>query len=386
MLTTLDESPWHQIPTTFDHVGTSDPRFFDRFWFAAYDPPTRRALQFTIGVYQNMNVVDGGFIAINNGTQHNVRVSRQLRPHYDTSCGPLRFDVLEPMRLIHLSIEPHGAGVHGELDWAADLPAQEERHHFNRVNGRVVEDYLRYDQIGTVSGWLEIEGTRHNVDSWWACRDHSWGVHSRVGIPEPFTGQAPVPSEVVFAFLFFSTDRHGGHVQISQLDYSRDVTIEIVDRATGTSVYADKLALNATFTDDQRPRRFEHVRFDLTTTTGDVISIDAAAAGPSVAMEGLGYGGYHDGLGLGVYRGTDHIEIDNYDVTHPADIVLPNGTSTRAIHRIQPVQITLRNGNGISHGTGGLTFIAESDLDMDGHLRLTNNRQSHRRHRLAEQR
>ena len=66
MLTTLDESPWHQLPTTFDHVGPSDPRFFDRLWFAASDRQGASTLQFTIGVYQNMNVVDGGVIRFAN--------------------------------------------------------------------------------------------------------------------------------------------------------------------------------------------------------------------------------------------------------------------------------------------------------------------------------
>ncbi|HQV57669.1 MAG TPA: hypothetical protein PKV27_06635, partial [Ilumatobacteraceae bacterium] len=75
MLTHLDDSPWHQLPTTFDHVGTSDPRFFDRLWFAASAPDGSGALQFTMGVYQNMNVVDGGFVVIRNGRQHNLRVS-----------------------------------------------------------------------------------------------------------------------------------------------------------------------------------------------------------------------------------------------------------------------------------------------------------------------
>jgi len=36
MLTPLDDTLWHQLPTTFDHVWTSDPRFFDRYWFAIY--------------------------------------------------------------------------------------------------------------------------------------------------------------------------------------------------------------------------------------------------------------------------------------------------------------------------------------------------------------
>ena len=38
MLTAMDDTLWHQIPSTFDHVGTSDPRFFDRHWFAFYAP------------------------------------------------------------------------------------------------------------------------------------------------------------------------------------------------------------------------------------------------------------------------------------------------------------------------------------------------------------
>ena len=43
----------------------------------------------------------------------------------------------------------------------------------------------------------------------------------------------------------------------------------------------------------------------------------------------------------------------------------------------------MRSPDGVSHGTGSLTFIAEIDLDPDGHLRLTNNRDAHPRHRLA---
>ena len=38
MLTPLDDSLWHQIASPFENVGTSDHRFFDRMWFAVYDP------------------------------------------------------------------------------------------------------------------------------------------------------------------------------------------------------------------------------------------------------------------------------------------------------------------------------------------------------------
>lgn len=62
MLTSLDDSLWHQLPTTFDHAGTSDPRFFDRYWFAAYAADGSAAVQVTMGAYRNMNVLDGGAV------------------------------------------------------------------------------------------------------------------------------------------------------------------------------------------------------------------------------------------------------------------------------------------------------------------------------------
>ena len=94
MLTPMDDTLWHTLPTTFDHVGTSDPRFFDRYWFAASDPAGGGTLQLTLGVYNNMNVVDAGFVAIRDGRQHNLRASRSLRPRFEPVCGPLRVEEL----------------------------------------------------------------------------------------------------------------------------------------------------------------------------------------------------------------------------------------------------------------------------------------------------
>ncbi len=115
MLTPMDDTLWHQLSTTFDHVGTSDPRFFDRYWFAASDPEGAGTLQFTLGAYQNMNVMDGGFVAIRSGHQHNLRVSRALRPRYETACGPLRVEVAEPLERFRLFVEPGDHGIEAEL-------------------------------------------------------------------------------------------------------------------------------------------------------------------------------------------------------------------------------------------------------------------------------
>jgi hypothetical protein len=369
VLTPLDETPWHQLPTTFDHVGTSDVRFFDRLWFAASDRQGGGALQFTMGVYQNMNVVDGGFVVIDRGRQHNLRVSRQLRPTYDTVCGPLRIEVLEPLRHIHLTVDPNAGEVHGELDWTATFSAQEERRHFDRSWGRVLENYSRYDQIGELSGWVDIAGARLELDSWWACRDHSWGVRERVGVPEPFTGETRARTGSLFAFLFYSTDTHGGHVQVTGNDEATHLTAEIVDRATGDSTIGERVTVDATFVDDRRPRRFDHVTLEVIDNAGAVIRFDVEANGPAVAMQGLGYGGYDDGLGLGVHRGIEHLESEIWDVSQPAEVRYPDHTTGRPVHRIQPVTVRQHGPDGVSHGTGSLTFIGEVELDPDGQLR-----------------
>jgi hypothetical protein len=318
-----------------------------------------------MGVYQNMNVVDGGFVAIHEGRQHNVRVSRQLRPVYGTACGtacgPLRMEVVEPLERIRLTLAPGAGTVHGELEWAATLPPQEERHHFARSWGRVLEDYARYDQIGELSGWLDVEGTRLELDAWWACRDHSWGVRERVGIPEPYTGEVAPRGTSLFAFLFFSTDTHGGHVQVTRREGADHLTAEIVDRRTGESVHGEHVVVDAEFVDDGRPRRFRRVELRVTGEAGEV-TFDLEAQGPAVAMPGLGYGGYDDGLGLGVHRGLEHLESDVWDVSHPAEVGYPDGTTGRPVHRIQPVRVTQVGPSGATAGTGSLTFIAEGEM------------------------
>ena len=370
MLVPLDDSPWHQLPTTFDHVGTSDPRFFDRFWFAASAPDGSGALQFTLGVYQNMNVVDGGFVVIRDGVQHNVRASRQLRPLYDTCTGPLRFDVVEPFRHIRLSVASDATGVGAELDWRSTSAPQEERHHFARRWGRVVEDYSRYDQIGSLSGWLEIGGERRVVDEWWSCRDHSWGVRERVGIPEPYTGTVAAPGASMFAFLFFSTSTHAGHVQATVREGAGHFTAGAVDLASGRHQEGDEVRIDAVFTDADRPRRLERATFEVVEDDGSSSWYEIERNGSAVAMSGLGYGGFDDGLGLGVHRGLEHLEHDVWDVSDPAVVVLPDGRRERPVHRIQPVRVRRRTATGESDGFGSLTFVAEMPLDGDGHLRV----------------
>ena len=393
MLTPMDDTLWHTHPTTFDHVGTSDPRFFDRYWFAASDPKGGGTLQLTLGVYNNMNVVDAGFVAIRGTKQYNVRASRSLRPRFETAVGPFSVEILEPLRRARLRLEKSGPdGVAAELEWIGDYPAQEEAARFTRVRGRVVEESRRFDQVGHCTGFLELAGERVALDRWWATRDHSWGVREMMGIPEPVTGPAPAPSAgSFFAFLFFSTGSIGGHLQIAQFSGRPSYfTAEIAARggagegggavgaggaAMGRSGGADVLrAIHLTdakptlvFHDDRRPRRVATARFDALTRDGREVVIEAKALCPAVDMQGLGYsGGYADGKGLGIWRGDAHLETDTWDVSHPCEVVREGGARVRPIHRIQPVSLTVRGAGLDGVGTGSLTLIAEGSLPQLG--------------------
>jgi hypothetical protein len=370
MLTELDDSLWHQIPSTFDHVGTSDPRFFDRYWFAVYEPGGLAALQFTLGVYNNMNVVDGGFVVVHGGRQHNVRASRSLRPRFEASCGPLRVDVLEPLRRFRLVIAPGDHTAHGELEWTGVAPVEEEKPHFSRARGRVAEDYQRFDQVGECSGWLEVGGARLDVERWWTCRDHSWGVRQNMGVPEPVTGPTPSPSEVgsLFSFLFFSTDRIAGHVQLMERGEARVYLTGLVrERGVATPVDAHVRRADLALELHDGTRRFRTVTLTTELDGGQPLTLRCDALGPSIAMPGLGYsGGYDDGRGLGAWRGDDHREADVWDVRHPARVVRADGSVTEPVHRIQPVHVTATGFGGASSGTGSMTMIANGRLPQYG--------------------
>lgn len=368
MLTELDDCLWHQLPTTFDHVGTSDPRFFDRFWFAAYAKDGSGALQFTMGVYRNMNVLDGGFVLVIGGKQYNVRVSRSLNRLHETACGPLSVDVVKPLDSFTLRVE--GAErVNGELHWKALAKPVEEAPHFRRLNGRAAEDYQRFNQIGVLSGSLTVDGQTIAAEDWWACRDHSWGVRNGMGVPEPQTGPKDALDKRGFsmAFLFFSAAHYSGTLLLSHREGEKAyVSGEVIDARTGESLRVRDIALKPVL--HPGTRRFSSVEIVAEFSDGSPLNIECVQSGDAIAMQGLGYsGGYNDRKGLGSWRGENLLEQDVWDVSHPADIVYPHGRETAPHwHRIQPVTLSCLIGDAICDGFGSLTLVLAGRLPSLG--------------------
>lgn len=358
MLTKLDDTLWHQLPTTFDHVWTSDPRWFDRYWFAIYAQDGRVAIQVTMGAYRNMNVLDGGAVMTVDGKQYNLRVSRSLNRDAETVCGPIRITPVTPLEEFEIAIAPGAHGLSGLIRWRCVEPAREEHPHYERLHGRTVQDYRRFDQIGLASGWMEAGGQRITIADWWSCRDHSWGVRRGMGVPEPVTGPKVTVAEKghVMAFLFFSTDTMSGHLLFERRGEDAPYTTGVVtERATETTFVAERIDLSARL--HPGTRRFHQAQVCATFTDGKRLVMDLGAQGCAIAMQGLGYsGGYDDGRGLGAWRAENHLEADVYDVSHPSRVVYPDGTVKEHWHRIQPVAIQADFGGTASTGTGSMTL------------------------------
>jgi hypothetical protein len=363
MLTPLDDTLWHQIPTTFDHVGTSDPRFFDRYWFACYSRDRDAALQMTMGAYRNMNVFDGGAILVIDGKQYNIRASRSLDRSADSTCGPLQVAPTVPLRELKLTIAPGDHHICGEIVWRAIEAAHEEHPHFQRLRGRVVQDYRRFTQIGIASGWIEAAGKRLEIEDWWACRDHSWGVRQGMGIREPITGPKASLSEKghVHAFLYFSTEKYSGAVQLVRRGDDEPYTTGVVtDRTTGTEHEVVDLTLELEFYPGTR--RFRTALLDVTFADAERLRLESEAFGSSIVMTGLGYsGGYRDGAGTGAWRGEFHLESDVWDVSDPARVVYEDGQTAEPWHRVQPVRVTADDGSR-SMGMGSMTLTVSGRL------------------------
>jgi hypothetical protein len=361
----MDETLRHQLPTTFDHVGTSDPRFYDRFFFGVHDPAGELALHLGIGLYTNMNVMDGYVAALvpregasgggpgRGSDQHNVRLSRALRPDIDTvAVGGLAVEVLEPFERARITCAADDVPARVDLEWRAVAPPKEEEHHFRRLRGRVTTDYHRYTIVGEATGTVTVAGRTYAVDHWFAPRDHSWGVREQVAGPEPVTGPPGFGTEAVgyvFYWVPFSCDGLRGHVQLQTLG---DGTVlyrdGVLHREDGTVDSVVDVALDVDF--HPGTRQFSQIRAVWTTAAGDRLESVSEPLLRPFSMDGTGYDwGFDDGLGLGVYRGEHHVETDVYDLSDPEQVRRPDGTSRAPMHRETPARVTVDGVAGTGH-------------------------------------
>lgn len=195
-ITRLDEYPVHQVPEPLHVPATGDRNAYDRYWFNGYDRDAAFTFGVALGLYPNRDVMDGSLSVLVDGVQHSFHGSRRAPlERTDTTVGPLRIEIVEPLRRLRVVLDPNDTGLACDLTFSARTPAMQENRATMRVGSRVMLDLTRFTQLGVWDGRIEVPGRSLVVDRSRVVgtRDRSWGVRP-VGEPE---GGAPMPFSTI---------------------------------------------------------------------------------------------------------------------------------------------------------------------------------------------
>jgi hypothetical protein len=351
-LTGLDDTLFHQSADPMAYTNVSDHRFFDRSVYGIYAPDHSVHICTSIGVYKNMDVMDGFVMAqVNREKQHNQRYSRRLSLDYERpGLGPLQYDVIEPMKRHRVSLAKGEHPVSFEIEWTAVLPAHLEARHEVRHHGRLIRNYSRFDQFAKANGWIDIEGQSFEVKDWFSWRDHAWGVRPGVGGYEPDTGGLDTADGYLAIYFWFLTEDAGGFIQLQENGEGevRYLNGVVQSRHGEPDRKVTKVEHEIEFEPGTRVFRRMQVRF--TTEDGKEWHGEAEPLGRGWVFKGSGYnGGYNDERGLGFFRGEQLEEIDVYGITHPEDVVFPDGSISRPLHREQFSRVVVDGKPGQAH-------------------------------------
>lgn len=357
VLTPDDERFSHQIVDTFAVVGTSDPAWTEKVCAMAAARDGSLQIGFGLGKYNNRNVMDA-YAGISRGVEQiTVRSSRRLTPNpTETVIGPIRYEVVEPMKTVRFILEPNDCQpIAFDCLFEATVPATLEDRTHQRSAGRVSAELVRYHQIGTCSGWVEVDGVRTEMspDTWVSTRDHSWGVRYGVGVPPTDEEPAGVLTEGTYHFLWSPIamerrdgTRYGiflnlGHMRLPGLDHKS--VMAFVEHGDGR---VERIV-------DIQP----DLRYDPTNRRllgGTVLCTMADGSERPLHVDVVSQTGFHLGTGLyfgldghhhGEWRGDLHIDGERIDdCSDPA--------TARRIHQIRDTVVHVTDPVGDGQGWG----------------------------------
>jgi hypothetical protein len=189
MIIDEDDLPLHQAAVGIAHAMDGHPNAYDRFWFNGYTDTEYFAV--ALGLYPNRGVIDAAFAHTDGATQRSVFAGDLLsgRP---TSVGPVRVEIVEPMRVNRIVVDAPDQGLLAELTYRSRTSAFEEARQTMHDGPRIFMDVTRATQLGTWDGWIEVAGRRVDVSGWFGTKDRSWGVRP-IGEPIPGAPSSRAP-------------------------------------------------------------------------------------------------------------------------------------------------------------------------------------------------
>ncbi len=322
MLNQLDDYPIHQTPEPVAHPATSNPNFYDRTWFNGYRSDGSAYFGLGMAVYPHRDIMDCHFsVREAGGLQHCFYASRRApSERTDTTIGPFRLEVVEPLRQTRVIIDDNESGVACDLTFSARTSAIEEGRQTLRRRQQVMMDATRFAQFGRWTGTVSYPGGELIVDNetWRATKDRSWGIRPvgerlQVGAPHPlgsfFFLWAPLHwDDHISHAVFF--DGPKGEALIREAltaplhKAAEDVPAETEDVATVMATAVHRL--------DYTPgtRWIEAAELDLIDLHGVVRTI-TLTPGLRFQFKGLGYG--HREWGQGMWKGELAVGGESFD-------------------------------------------------------------------------
>jgi len=321
----LDDFAVHQTSRPLLHPATDSPNVYDRGFYNGYsaDGPF---FAVACAVYANRGVMDAAFSVVVDGVQHNVRASRACpADRTQTSVDPITVVVDEPMRRHRITITDR-FGLAADLTWEA-ISATIEEPRFERASGtRTVMDLTRFTQFGRWRGWIELDGTRLDVDGAVGCRDRSWGIRpvgaqpaGPAAAPQFFWIWAPTVFDEQCTHLALNHESDGRPWHQSGAVVRR---LEPDDDPVDASAVERGTAATAEVTWTPGTRWAAHITTTLERWQAEPVIVEYEPIA-RFQMSGIGY--LHPAWGHGSWRGTadatrDRIDLDDVAPADPSMI------------------------------------------------------------------
>jgi len=355
MLTKYDDMMCHQIVSTFDRVETSAREWTERIWFSAHDTSGKSHLVAGFGYYPNRNIMDAfTCFAVEGKTQYAVRASRELRPAIDeVKVGPFSYQVIEALKKVRCALDANEHGLSYEIEFEGNMPPHEEEPQFAMSRGRVLENVVRYVQVGKPSGWIKAEGKTYqiNKDEWWAERDHSWGIRRGGGVPETGVQPGEIPTGYLFSFGIMQFDKWGATYHIREDWEGRTLHFSSgVFYPYGSHKEELKLASVAhdfQFRHDIRQMKSGQLVFNA--VDGSKIEVSMRPLSVCYLRAGgyFGYQGFTHGLWMSPYF-IDSLKLD-----------LTDNDAVKGVSFLDDVMCEMRCGNDIGYGIIELVIVGK---------------------------
>jgi len=334
MITDFDDFMIHQTSLPVNQPEPSDRNFYDRYWFNGFDNEGDFLFEIGFGIYPNRQVMDAHFSVSTGGEQHCFHGSRRApKDRSEMNVGPLRIEIVEPMRIVRVVLEANDTGIECDLTFRArSVPTQEPKNVMHD-DLRLIMDTTRFTQLGSWEGFFVAGGARKefSADQVHGIRDRSWGVRP-VGEPESgapglmttepgvYWVWAPVFFDDFCTHLQTFEDHDGNSTQIGAAKTPLYTSIDAIPRGEDPG-HEELTVLGHKIHWKQGTRLAGSADLEFATKEGEKISITLE---PLIRFQMLAIGYQHPEWGHAFWKGEEVIgseswkldELDMLDYKH----------------------------------------------------------------------